>query len=376
MTAPRAAGRRMRLGGLAMLFACLLGLAGAASGGLLAPASTQLIADEVRLDQHAPIASNFDRRRELQRADVPASASPDVVGAFRFICQAGHISADDPIVYPGQRGRSHLHQFFGNTLTNADSSYESLRTTGDSTCMGPLNRSAYWMPAMLNGMGQVVRPDYVSIYYKRLPESDPACRRQGRACVPLPRGLRFIFGHDMLDMRNAPTGNAYWNCQGAGATPGHYPSLAEARRHCAAGSQIGAIIVAPDCWDGANLDSPDHRSHISYAGYGDTGVLRCPASHPFVIPQFTLGAWYTSDASLPKWHLSSDRMPGMAPMEDGTSLHSDWWGAWDDETMATWTAHCINRKLNCSDGVLGDGTGMKRPAGFGYTATPRLVRVP
>ena len=39
--------------------------------------------------------------------------------------------------------------------------------------MSPLNRSGYWMPAMLNGAGYVVRPDYVMIYYKRRPATDP-----------------------------------------------------------------------------------------------------------------------------------------------------------------------------------------------------------
>lgn len=329
----------------------------------------------------APIASNFDRAAQIETAPVPASAAPDNVGAFRFICQAGHLSYDDPIVYPGKPGASHLHQFFGNTGVNAGSTYASLRTTGDSTCMGPLNRSGYWIPAMLNGHGGVVRPDFVSIYYKRRPASDPKCdqakdaQAQGK-CVPLPRGLRFVFGHNMLNPSQTPTGAAYWNCQGTGANPGHYASLAEARGHCPVGTLIGAVVTAPDCWDGKNLDSPDHRSHMAYSGYGDWGYLKCPATHPFVIPAFTLGAWYGTDATLPDWHLSSDRMPGMADMVAGSSLHSDWFGAWDDATMATWTANCIDKLLNCSDGVLGDGTAIKRPAGFGYVANPRTVPVP
>jgi hypothetical protein len=127
----------------------------------------------------ASIPSNFDVASELVPAwgngAIPVSGAPDVVGAFRFICNPAHLAKDDPIVYPGQAGKSHLHQFFGNTAANANSTYESLRTTGQSTCNSPLNRSAYWMPAMMNGKGQVVRPDYISIYYKRRPASDPKC---------------------------------------------------------------------------------------------------------------------------------------------------------------------------------------------------------
>ena len=63
------------------------------------------------------------------------------------MCKPGQILRDDPIVYPGQAGASHLHQFWGNLGANANSNYQSLRTTGQSTCDNrgtntPLNRSA------------------------------------------------------------------------------------------------------------------------------------------------------------------------------------------------------------------------------------------
>jgi hypothetical protein len=312
---------------------------------------------------------------------VPSSTSPDPEGAFRFICNPAHLASDDPIVYPGQPGRSHLHQFFGNTAVNANSTYESLRTTGESTCNSPVNRSAYWMPAMMNGKGQVVRPDYISIYYKRLPASSPACQQRGTACVDLPRGLRFVFGHNMTNPAAAPTGAAYFNCDGPTATPGEYRNIVEAARNCPVGNKLGAVIRAPDCWDGRNLDSPDHRSHVAYAADGGWGA--CPASHPYVIPTFTMGVWYTTDADLdrsgswspgrPTWHLSSDVMPGMPMMTPGSTFHADWFGAWDDNVMRMWTDHCINRQLNCSGGDLGNGKQMKMFSNFSWSATPRVV---
>src|SRR4051795_13080583 len=170
-----------------------------------------------------PIASNGDFNVALQSMSgtgaIPPSAAPDNVGAFRFVCTAGQVLPDDPIVYPGQPGKSHLHQFYGNTGANAFSTYSSLRTTGSSTCMSPLNRSAYWMPAMLDGRGNVVRPDYVQIYYKRRPSTDPIVsdpanpQYEGKAAA-LPNGLRFIFGFNMLNPADSPTGQAYFNCDG------------------------------------------------------------------------------------------------------------------------------------------------------------------
>ena len=335
------------------------------------------------------IPSNFDIQSELVPSwgsgAIAPSAVPDVVGAFRFICNAGQVSFDDPIVYPGQPGKSHLHQFFGNTGADASSTYASLRTSGGSTCTSPLNRSAYWMPAMLNGKGQVVRPDYVSIYYKRRPVSDPECRRQGAACVEIPRGLRFIFGFDMLNHKAQKTGGGYFNCDGPTGIAGHYPTIVDVAKNCPVGNKLGAVISAPDCWNGKDLDSPDHRSHVAYGRYGDDGGYRCPVSHPYIIPTFTLGAWYSVDETLDRsgkwdgtfasWHLSSDDMSGM-PMKPGSSFHTDWFGAWDDQVMKIWTDNCINRLLNCSGGDLGNGQQMKTFKGFTWVAKPHLVDPP
>jgi hypothetical protein len=340
--------------------------------------------------EESAIASNFDVNSELVASwgtgQIPASAVPDVVGAFRFICNPGQLLADDPIVFPGQPGRSHLHQFFGNTEANANSTYASLRTSGKSTCNSPLNRSAYWMPAMLDGAGNVVRPDYVSIYYKRRPQNDPKCslrsgdpRAEGD-CIPLPNGLRFVFGFDMLNANSAPTGAAYFNCDGLTGRQGHYLTLAEAAANCPVApnpdgsfNRIGAVIGAPSCWDGKNLDSPDHRSHVAYAGYGDWGYFKCPTTHPKVIPTFTMGVWYTVDRNTNKWRLSSDSMvPGAAP---GSTLHADWFGAWDNTAEAMWTDNCINKLLNCSGGDLGNGKQLRMFDGFSWSASPRLVPV-
>ncbi len=87
-----------------------------------------------------------------------------------------------------------------------------------------------------------------------------------------------------------------------------------------------------------------------------------------------MGAWYTVDANLGTWHLSSDpMMPGVEP---GTTLHADWWGAWDNDVQAMWIDNCINKRLSCSGGDLGNGKQMRMFSDFSWTAKPRLVAVP
>jgi hypothetical protein len=289
-------------------------------------------------------------------------------------------------MYPGQPGRSHLHQFYGNTAANGNSTYNSLRTTGQSTCMSPLNRSAYWMPALLDGKGNVVRPDYVAIYYKRWPKNSSNCTSQGIHCIPLPNGLRFIFGRDMTNLSAPPTGDFHFVCMTAsgsyppnGSGPNNdglgYPDMEGALAVCSPGLVLGAVIMAPSCWDGKNLDSTNHRSHVSYQLRTGSG-LTCPSNYPYAIPRFTLGARWTiaqgDDTS--KWTLASD---AMAPNErHGSTFHADWFGAWDNTTVATWTDNCIDKMLSCAGGNLGNGTMMKMYSGFSWLATPRLVAVP
>lgn len=316
--------------------------------------------------------------------EIPQSSAPDVVGAFRFICTPGQVLRDDPIVFQYQPGKSHLHQFFGNTGANGNSTYGSLRLKGESTCNNVMNRSAYWIPAMLNGKGKIVRPDYVSIYYKRLPASSPDCQRQGKVCVTLPRGIRYIFGYNMATGDNG--GHFYFNCDGPTAKSGHYPDIVTAAANCPVGNRLGAIISGPDCWDGKSLNSADHRSHVAYGGYGNDGMYKCPKTHAYIVPTFTLGAWYTVDEDLdtsgrwdgtkPTWSLASDAMPGMPTQRPGSTFHADWMGAWDDDVMKMWVDNCINKMLNCSGGDLGNGKQLRMHPDFSWTAVPHTIDIP
>lgn len=330
-----------------------------------------------------PVASTFDRQQQLVTKRTPTKVAGGPIGAFRFLCQPGQLNWDDPIVYPGQPNASpHLHQWFGNTSANALSNYRSLRSEGESTCMGPLNRSAYWMPAMIVGESTVARPDYLVVYYKRYPDTADECRQTARDCLPLPHGLRYIFGYDMGRMGKTQaetTRRIHWKCvtpdnKTLGKTTRHFEGLVCPPQHL-----LIVTLSAPDCWDGRNLDAPDHRSHMAYQFYdGRSAQARCPASHPYLLPRFTLGASWRMRAGddISKWRLASDRMPGMQPMPAGATFHSDWFGAWDPVTLQTWTSHCIDRRLSCVDGDLGDGTGLRRPAGYSSTASPRMVTLP
>jgi hypothetical protein len=338
------------------------------------------------------IADNFDVQSTLIPTVESVPASLDPAGAFRFTCLAGQLSKDDPIVYPGQPGKSHLHQFFGNTGTNAASTYQSLRTTGGSTCTRSTDvsgqRTAYWMPAMLDGAGNAVKPDFLLTYYKALPKSSPDCGAPDAThigfCVPLPNGLRFIRGYNMANGQGGPAstdsspGSDAWkmgfDCEvtdGSGVTyTGAQHTIADilATGKCPVGAWMRAYLTLPDCWDGKNLDTADHRSHMVYAdGAGVNGRRACPADHPYNIPEIALQAFFRTDANFEagKWHLSSDEMlPGFivgpgSPVKAGTSLHFDYWEAWSPVVKNLWQTGCIDGHLSCNVGETGTGKSVK-----------------
>jgi hypothetical protein len=347
------------------------------------PAPLPTVLREVENVQLA--ASGLNVAQLLGPVRIPPSSEPDVVGAFRFLCGPGHLSYDDPIVYPGEAGAAHLHQFFGNLEADANSTYESLRKSGDSTCMNELNRSAYWMPAMLNGKGNVARPDMVSIYYKRRPASDPFCTTAAKGCVGIPRGLRMVFGWDQTRPTEPQPENAArfnFRCSEGGRPVGTAtPTMVGTMALCQPGQQLIASIDTPNCWDGLNLDSPDHRSHLAVTrrDASTNWQTKCPDTHPYIIPQFTMGAIYSIEAGDEPtlWHLSSDHMLPQPLRAPGASFHSDYFEAWEEPIRLRWEAACLDKMLNCSDGDLGDGQIMARGEFYPTPkASPRLAPIP
>ena len=307
------------------------------------------------------IASNFDPSPWSSiEGGIPVSTASEPTGNFRLICHVSHYAQDDPIVFPSQAGASHMHMFFGNTLTSASSSWASLRSTGGGTCNGgPLNRSAYWAPALLNGAKNMITPDFITVYYK---DGGAAQVPGDLPLSPFPNGLKMIGGFDKANP-NAPT-QWWWSCVAKQIKTTTIPT------NCATGDQLEAFVSFPSCWDGVNLDSPTHRSHLAYRAYGTPDNRpHCPAGYPVSVPHLEIGFFWTVVAGddLSTWSLTSDAMWGTP---NGASLHADWIGAWDKPTMNQWVSACINAERNCQDGQLGDGRRMKSgpPSAF-----PRLV---
>lgn len=72
------------------------------------------------------------------------------------------------------------------------------------------------------------------------------------------------------------------NYQGNSSQTNEFPT----DKNCPDG--LRAQIVFPSCWDGKNLDSGDHQSHMSYPVGGAPDNGDCPPDHPekVGIPRF------------------------------------------------------------------------------------------
>jgi Domain of unknown function (DUF1996) len=266
--------------------------------------------------------------------------SRDGTGNFRVICNWSHMNYDDPIVYPGRTGVAHLHSFFGNTGANAFSTASSLLASGNSTCQGgTLNRSSYWVPSILDASGQPVAPDGNMIYYKQGYQG----LTRDQIVSTLPNGLEMLAGDPTNSADPGDNRVVHWSCSTL-SWRGRQASIPE----CPAGQLIKAEINFPQCWDGKNLKSADHKSHLAYGGW----QVGCPASHPVGLPAVAFNVqWVVPVGGTTGWRLSSDMYSG-GP--GGYSLHGDVIMAWDTTTSSAWLNNCVKQNADCGVGQITD----------------------
>ncbi len=286
-----------------------------------------------RFSQYASVRSD---QLSLEALTQPISVPDNGTvgdGQFRAACQYSHFAYDDPIIYPGQPGRSHLHMFFGNTETDAYSTTDSLVNSGGGTCNGfELNRSAYWTPALLDGRGNAIVPDMIILYYKS---------KEPHNVQRMPQGLKMVSGNTSAESFTADD-FLYWSCGESGFSYNKSNRIP----NCG-GDTVNATVTFPQCWDGVNMDSADHRSHMALV----SPHKPCPSSHPVRLPQISI-LMYFPGGDTSSWHLSSDRSGGFNT-GPGATLHADWWGGWNDEAMDLWTDGCMKAARNCSFGQTG-----------------------
>jgi hypothetical protein len=246
------------------------------------------------------------------------------VGQFVAECDFSHSAPVDPIVFPGQPGASHLHDFFGSRTVDANSTGASL-VGSETSCDLAADSASYWSPAVFVD-GQKVDPVVATAYYRAAVGVD------GSQVVTFPTGLAMIAG-DQSSSEPQPTEIVGWACGGSSRRKSEIPV-------CASDTPLRLEITFPDCWNGVDLDVPGHRRHLHYSQNGS-----CPSSHPVTLPQLTFAVTYPLWGEISGLRLASG---------EAYTAHADFLNGWDPKRLETEVELCIRRDVVCgiSDGRI------------------------
>jgi hypothetical protein len=232
---------------------------------------------------------------------APTQFAPNFPGGpyYAIGCAFSHRNNDDPLVFPGETGKSHNHTYIGNRSVSASTKAAQL-VGGRSTCESEFDSSAYWMPTLFVGTDDIT-PLTSIVYYVN--------RSQEKIVAP-PKGLAMIAGNADAKRRQ-PKGIASWSCGAVGGKP-RFAAIPA----CGDDEMLQLQVTFPNCWDGRRLDSADHKAHMRYASRG-----LCPTSHPVALPQLILIVLY------PPVPLGSQVASGKF------AAHADFINGWDQTEL-------------------------------------------
>lgn len=230
----------------------------------------------------------------------------------RIYCVISHFSYDDPIIYPDEPGRAHLHMFWGNTATDAFTTSESILQTGLGSCEGGMDyRVGAWIPAVFNSQDEVVVPQELFIYYKTF--GGPQMRYD--LVQEIPQGLQMLASADTMGFDPSLIRAGFGPHEGERALSFDisFPSCVATQN----GQRTGVPILSYRDMPGEAANRVN--SHVAYPSGGNE--VDCPASHPyrFATPQFIM--FFEDSATGDSPYLSSDAMAGAPAL---STLHGDY----------------------------------------------------
>ncbi|MFC7529776.1 DUF1996 domain-containing protein [Actinoplanes sp. GCM10030250] len=243
------------------------------------------------------------------------------VAEFLADCPFSHRLPDDPIIFPNLPGASHMHSFFGSTVTNASSTVDTL-LNANSNCNPSIDKSSYWIPTLYQNDVPVEPVTGIFYYLGEGVRDDLIAQTQ-----PFPLGLRIVAGNAKA---TGPADNTIsrWSCLHAGHV-GSSPDFV----NCPAGTMLESYLDFPHCWDGRNLDSADHKSHMAYPVNN-----ACPPTHPVVVPKLRQVMRYPVSGDPARLRLASGR---------GFTMHGDFFNAWPVDELARRVNDCIRPIIKC-----------------------------
>ncbi|CAK7235094.1 hypothetical protein SBRCBS47491_009175 [Sporothrix bragantina] len=285
---------------------------------------------------------------------------------LRFACSQLVVERTDPIVNPGELYTPHLHQIVGGNSFNITMDPATHDLPGLSTCTScnfKEDLSNYWtavlffkakngtfrrVPQVGNGgpQGQLVNKGGLDVYY--IPS--------GKVTAFKP-GFRMIAGKAAnTDTSKVNKGNICHRCwkstndnQFTGGAPCTGSDTVDVPMDLSC-KMVRQTIIFPTCWDGKNLDSPDHESHVSYSGAGASGGGACPSAFPVKLPQIMYEIMWNTSTFMDKSFWPSDGSnPFVYSMNiGGAAAHGDYVFGWKDQSLQLAMDKNCNLNKDCS----------------------------
>ncbi|MFI1364788.1 DUF1996 domain-containing protein [Streptomyces griseochromogenes] len=345
------------------------GQAGAGQGG-----NGPVVSDYADITSVQPNVPNPPQQADASRGTFTSDCGVNANGLF---------NSDNVIVAPGvSNGAHHFHDYVGNQSNNAFASDEDL-ADAKTSCVDQGDKSTYYWPVLRlqNGKqerdagspgggtegnaGQIVTAKQVTLTFVGSP--------RGKVTA-MPRLLRIITGDAKAFVNGPGNANASWSCTGF-----EDRQLKDKYPLCPSGSDVVRTFRFQSCWDGRNIDSANHRTHVAFTAPDGS----CPAGFQ-AIPQLVQRIVY--DVAAPSIQDGGRTVPLFAvdsfpeQLHKPVTDHGDFINVFDEDLMRD-MVDCINSGRTCGprggddSGATtapstGGGTGATADPGTGTTADP------